>query len=132
MPPKTDKGKNKLVNPPKESPKRPASGQPRATSPSKKRTPSPEKAGPSSSNHSGGKVPTSGLKTHDTEKGSQDSKRQSTLDAIKMLHSSFINENAITRNELKECFRAMAQDLLKLSESVEDIKKEIKSFKKDE
>ena len=53
MAPKKDKGKQKMTIPPKESPKRPASGQPRETSPSKKRSPSPKKAGPSSLNDKG-------------------------------------------------------------------------------
>jgi hypothetical protein len=77
MAPKKDTGKQRMAIPPKESErKRNSSEQPRDASPSKKRTPSPEKAGPSSSNDNGGKVPTSGSKTHDTEKGSQDSIRQ--------------------------------------------------------
>jgi hypothetical protein len=120
MGPKKDKGKQKLIDefiPPKESPKRVASGQPRETSPVKKRSPSPAKAGHSDP------------KNEDTEKGKQDSKKQSILDAIEILIN---NEGAKTRNEFKECLMPLVVKIEQLSESVEDIKNELKSRKKDE
>ena len=81
MGPKKDKGKNKMTIPPKESPKRPASGQPRETSPSKKRSPSPKKDGA----------------------GSNLTKKKVTLEeAFKMLQDTIESEHVKTRNALRD------------------------------